>query len=93
MSKKYKVLIKETLLKGVEVEAESLLGAIHQVEEKWRDSKIILTADNFTGAEITAKSEDGKEITGWRTLFMTNAILNGKEVEAWNQSYKQKKNA
>ncbi len=69
MTKKYKVLIRETLAKTVEIEAESIIDAMKKVEKKWVDSEIVLTADDFYGAEMTAASNDGTELTGWKTIL------------------------
>lgn len=66
---KYMVHIKETLARTVEIKAESIEDAIEKASEKWRDCEIILTADDFSEAEIQAESKDGKEITGWRILY------------------------
>lgn len=69
MTKKYRVHIKETLAKTVEIEAESLIDAMNKVEKKWVDSEIVLTADDFYGAKMTAASNDGTELTGWKTIL------------------------
>lgn len=66
---KYKVHIKETLARTVEIEAESVEDALDKASDKWRDCKIILTADDFSEAEIQAEREDGNESTGWRILY------------------------
>lgn len=65
---KYLVHIKETLARTVKIEAESIEDAIEKAAEKWRDCEIILTADDFSEAEIQAESKDGNETTGWRFL-------------------------
>lgn len=66
---KYKVHIKETLARTVEIRANSIEDAIEKAAEKWRDCEIILTAGDFSEAEIQAESKDGKEATGWRSLY------------------------
>ena len=50
--KKYNILITETLKKIVEVEAESLAEAVRIVDGQYRNSDIVLTADDFAGHEI-----------------------------------------
>ena len=49
---KYLVEIKETLSKQLRVEADSAEEAICQVKKQYRDSKIILTADDFVDYKI-----------------------------------------
>lgn len=64
---KYKVHIKETLARTVEIEADSIEDAIDKISDKWRDCRIILTADDFSEAEIQAEGDN--ESTGWRMLY------------------------
>ena len=48
----YLIEIKETLSKQLKVEANSAEEAICKVKKQYRDSKIILTADDFVDYEI-----------------------------------------
>ena len=48
----YLIEIKETLSKQLRVEADSAEEAICQVKKQYRDSKIILTADDFVDYRI-----------------------------------------
>ena len=48
----YLVEIKETLSKQLKVEADTAEEAISQVKKQYRDSKIVLTADDFVDYEI-----------------------------------------
>lgn len=48
----YLIEIKETLSKQLKVEADTVDEAISQVKKQYRDSKIILTADDFVDYEI-----------------------------------------
>lgn len=50
--KKYNIVITETLNKVVEAEASSLAEAVQIVDGKYRNSEIVLTADDFAGCEI-----------------------------------------
>lgn len=51
-NKKYNIVITETLKRIVEVEASSLAEAVRIVDGQYRNSDIILTADDFAGYEI-----------------------------------------
>ena len=51
-NKKYNIVITETLKRIVEVEAQSLAEAVRIVDGQYRNSDIVLTADDFTGYEI-----------------------------------------
>ena len=53
----YLVEIKETLTKQLRVEADSVEEAICQVNNQYRDSKIILTADDFVDYKIDTINE------------------------------------
>jgi hypothetical protein len=46
---KYKVEIEETLLRTVEIEAESAADAETKVRQLYRNEEIVLSADDFTG--------------------------------------------
>ncbi len=48
----YKVEIEETLVKVVDIEAECEGDAIKQVENKYRNSEIVLYADDFIDYKI-----------------------------------------
>ena len=55
----YLIEIIETLSKQIKVEADSAEEAICQVKKQYRDSKIILTADDFVDYKIdTIKDPD-----------------------------------
>ena len=45
--RKYNVEIEETLTKIIEVEAESEWDAMVQIENKYHNSEIVLSADDF----------------------------------------------
>lgn len=51
---KYKVEIRETLIREVEIEAESIADAAQKIEDKWKDEEIVLSADDFSFVNITA---------------------------------------
>ena len=51
-NKKYNIVITETLKRIVEVEASSLAEAVRIVDGQYRNSDIVLTADDFAGYEI-----------------------------------------
>lgn len=53
----YLIEIKETLSKQIKVEADSAEEAICQVKKQYRDSKIILTADDFVDYKIDTINE------------------------------------
>ena len=48
----YLIEIKETLSKQLRVEADTAEEAICQVKKQYRDSKIVLTADDFVDYKI-----------------------------------------
>lgn len=55
----YLIEIKETLSKQIKVEADSAEEAICKVKKQYRDSKIILSADDFVDYKIdTIKDPD-----------------------------------
>lgn len=56
-NKKYNIVITETLKKIVEVEASSVAEAVRIVDGQYRNSDIVLTADDFTGYEIKGCKE------------------------------------
>ena len=51
---KYKVEIKETLVREVEIEAESKADAEQKIEDKWKNEEIVLSADDFSFVNYTA---------------------------------------
>lgn len=53
--KSYDVTITETLQMAVLIKAESLAEAEEIAEKNWNDSKYILDADHFKGADFKAE--------------------------------------
>ena len=51
---KYKVEIKETLVREVEIEAESRADAEQKIEDKWKNEEIVLSSDDFSFVNYTA---------------------------------------
>ena len=56
--KTYKIEITETLQKIVEVQAESLCDAIHEVATDYSNGKIVLYDNDFVGYEIKDYKEE-----------------------------------
>lgn len=54
--KTFNISITEVLKTTVETQAETLEEAIQNVEDRYRDQEIILTADDFTG-QVTFEEE------------------------------------
>lgn len=54
--KTFNITITEVLKTTVETQAETLEEAIQNVEDRYRNQEIILTADDFTG-DVTFKEE------------------------------------
>lgn len=52
---KYEVEIVETLTRVVEVEAANIYEAADIVEDMWKNSDMILDADDFSGVEFCAR--------------------------------------
>lgn len=52
---KYKVEIKETLVREVEIEAESIEDAEQKIEDKWKNEEIVLNADDFSFVDYSAR--------------------------------------
>ena len=48
----YTVIVEETLSVAVEVEAETEEEAVEEVEQRIRDSELILDADDFAHREV-----------------------------------------
>ena len=59
--KKYKVAVTETLRRVLLVEAANELEARSRVSDAWRNSEIILTAEDFEGAEFYVLGESTSE--------------------------------
>lgn len=53
--KKYLVRITETLVKDIEVEAESELDAIDEVQDAYDKAEIVLDDTNYAGVDIGLK--------------------------------------
>ena len=51
---KFKVEITETLQKQIEIEAETSVEAIRLAKQKYRNSEIVLSADDYIDTEIRA---------------------------------------
>ena len=56
--KKYRIAIKETLRKVVEIEAETPGMAVCRAEDEYNEEKHVLSADNFAGADIALSTDD-----------------------------------
>ena len=56
-NKKYNIMVTETLKRIIEIEASSLAEAVRIVDGKYRNSAIVLTADDFAGYEIKGGKE------------------------------------
>lgn len=74
--KTYNITITEVLKTTVETQAETLEEAIQNVEDRYRDQKIILTADDFTG-QVTFEEEKQteKEKPMLTLTFKNNDVL------------------
>ena len=74
--KTYNISITEVLKTTVETQAETLEEAIQNVKDRYRDQKIILTADNFTG-QVTFEEEKQteKEKPMLTLTFKNNDVL------------------
>lgn len=55
---KFKVEIKEVLIRTIEVEAASKSKAEAKVEKMWKNSEVVLDSDDFSYVEYTAYKED-----------------------------------
>lgn len=58
MPKTFNITITEALSTTVETQAETLEEAIQNVEDRYRNQEIILTADDFTG-QVAFEEEQG----------------------------------
>lgn len=74
--KTYNISITEVLKTTVETQAETLEEAIQNVEDRYRDQEITLTADDFTG-QVTFEEEKQteKENTMLTLTFKNNDVL------------------
>lgn len=54
---KYFVEIKETLTKVVEIEANNAEEALNIVEKQYKNSEIILVADDYVNTEMIVKQQ------------------------------------
>lgn len=74
--KTFNISITEVLKTTVETQAETLEEAIQNVEDRYRDQEIILTADDFTG-QVTFEEEKQteKENTMLTLTFKNNDVL------------------
>lgn len=74
--KTYNISITEVLKTTVETQAETLEEAIQNVEDRYRNQEIILTADDFTG-KVTFEEEKQteKENTMLTLTFENNDVL------------------
>ena len=74
--KTYNISITEVLKTTVETQAETLEEAIQNVEDRYRDQEITLTADDFTG-QVTFEEEKQteKENTMFTLTFKNNDVL------------------
>lgn len=74
--KTYNISITEVLKTTVETQAETLEEAIQNVEDRYRDQEITLTADDFTG-QVTFEEEKQteKENTMLTLTFENNDVL------------------
>ena len=59
--KKYRVAVTETLRRVVLVEAADEAEAHSRVSDAWRNSEVILTAEDFDGAEFYVLGESTDE--------------------------------
>ena len=61
MAKTYKIEVRETLSRVVEVTAETEYEAIFAVEDMHRKGEIILTADDFVEVDVLNSEEKENE--------------------------------
>jgi len=57
----YKVAVMETLRKVVTVEAANEREAHRRVADAWKNGEVILTCEDFTGAEFCVVGEDDED--------------------------------
>ena len=58
MPKTFNITITEVLSTTVETQAKTLEEAIQNIKDRYHNSKIVLTADDFTG-QVTFEEEQG----------------------------------
>lgn len=74
--KTYNISITEVLKTTVETQAETLEEAIQNVKDRYRDQKIILTADDFTGRVTFEEEKQTEKEKPMLTLtFKNNDVL------------------
>ena len=57
----YRVAVMETLRKVVTVEAANEREAHRRVTDAWKNGEVILTCEDFTGAEFCVVGEDDED--------------------------------
>ncbi len=57
----YRVAVMETLRKVVTVEAANEREAHRRVADAWKNGEVILTCEDFTGAEFCVVGEDDRD--------------------------------
>ena len=72
---KVKVYIEETLCKVIEVEIPENMGVDERMElaekivlHQYKNSEIVLTADDFTGASYMVEDVESGTETGWNDI-------------------------
>ena len=74
--KTYNISITEVLKTTVETQAETLKEAIQNVEDRYRNQEIILTADDFTGQVTFEEEKQTEKENAMLTLtFKNNDVL------------------
>ena len=92
--KVYSFEIKETLIKRVTISADNIAEARRLVNKKYRESKIVLTADDFVDVDIqyidtnVSKFNQGDMVI-WNnspipTIFKFKVVLAVKEDDGWH---------
>ena len=61
MARVYKIEVRETLSRVVEVTAENVEAAISRVEELYRSCEIVLDAEDYVGIEYLNAEEEENE--------------------------------
>lgn len=75
MQMKYHVDIRETLIKGVEVEADSIEEAKQKVKEMYDREKIVLDWEDFTGnTDVRVYDENCKPLEDWDNNYIRQSI-------------------
>ena len=68
MEKYYLVTVEETLSRTVKVKADNLDEAYRKVKDAYRECEIVLDADDFVDAEITARKVTDEELSYYEEL-------------------------